>query len=332
MTENAISQVLRAAVFTGGVFLLVRGSAEVVTVGWIEVAATLAMTLYCLYVQQRWVTPVKLRGSFDGFWGMVREGVAVSSTNVVWALIQTLPLILIGALVGGAEVAVFAVAARLVGSILTFSNLYHFNLFPAVSRASAISKAKMAELLTASFRVVAWGGIFAAMAITLFADQIIPLIFGPRLVEAAPVLAVMIWMLPITLCSGHARWGLTAIGEQRKVLWAHIIGVAVLAVLCPMLGSRLGSVGYAIGAVAGPFAIWLAAHVFARLDGNAPPSFLIVLRPLVLALAAVFAVPALQLGLWATVGVLAAFVALAPVLDPKLIGDIGRLGRAKAAG
>ncbi|MBK7284258.1 MAG: hypothetical protein IPI83_07655 [Sphingomonadales bacterium] len=92
------------------------------------------MTALCIIMQQRHVTPFRLTGSFAGC-ALVREGAAVGSTNFVWALAQSVPLFLIASLSGGVETAWFAGAARIVGSLGQFGNLYHFNLYPAVSRA-----------------------------------------------------------------------------------------------------------------------------------------------------------------------------------------------------
>lgn len=331
MVETSIARIIAAAVFVGGVLLFVRDSSHLALVGWMDFASLAAAMLFSLYIQHRFITPVRIAGSFDGFWPVVREGMVVSSTNLVWALIQTLPLMLIGAVVGGLQVALFAAAARLASSVLTFSQLYHFNLFPAVSRAAA-DKARMAELLRGSFRVVSWGGVFCALAVTLFAEEITRIAFGVKLAEAAPHLAVLIWTLPVVLWSGHARYGLTALGEQRKVFIAHVVGLVVLASACVGLGRLLGPIGYAYGAAAGPLAIWVVAHIYAARAGNMPPPFQIAARPTAVAVLVLLASWKFELGYLGEVAGLVLFAAAGPILDPRLIGAIGHLGRAKAKG
>jgi O-antigen/teichoic acid export membrane protein len=195
-----------------------------------------------------------------------------------------------------------------------------------------VDKEQMSTLLRGSFRVVAWGGAFCALAVSLFAEEITRVAFGQKLADGAPILAVLIWTLPVVLCSGHARYGLTALGEQRKVFFAHVAGLAVLAVACMSLGRVFGAVGYAYGAVAGPFTIWIVAHLFAALDGNKPPPFQIAARPAITAGLILFAASRLRFGVLGELAGLVLFAALGPVLDPRLIGAIGFLGRAKTKG
>lgn len=329
MTESAVARIIASAVFAGGVLLLVRGPEHLALVGWMDFASLVAAMLFSLYIQHRFVTPVRLSGSFEGFWPVVKEGMVVSSTNLVWALIQTLPLLLIGAFANGLQIALFAAAARVASSVLTFSQMYHFNLFPTLSRAAAGDKTRMAELLRGSFRVVSWGGVFCALAVTLFAEELTRLAFGEKLAGAAPYLAVLIWSFPVVLWSGHARYALTALGKQRQVFIAHVAGLAVLAAACLGLGRWLGPIGYAWGAAAGPFAIWLVAHVYAARSGTTPPPFQIAARPALAAALILFGLSRLKLGYLGDLVGLTLFAMAGPILDPRLLGAIGYLGRAK---
>lgn len=332
MTEASIAQVLRMVVFAGAVWWFVRQPHQLMAVGWAEIAGIAATTLYCLYVQQTRITPIRLRGSFHNFLHLIREGSAIGMTNLVWALNQYVPLFFIGSMVGGAPVAFFGAASRLVGSLLTFSNIYHFNLFPVVSRASVGDKAKLAALMSRSFRVVTWGGAFAGLTFTVLAQPVVNLAFGAKLAEAAPMLKVMIWSLPIALCSGHARWGLTAAGAQTRVLWSQLSGLAAILILSPVLGHLMGGMGFAIASVAGPLVVWLVSHVFAVRYDTRPPPLAIALLPAGLAGLLIAACEIFDPGLWPRIAAIAAFAAAGPILDRRLIPDLSLLGRAKLDG
>lgn len=329
LLELAASQVVRAAVFTAMVILLLKDTHHLPLVGWAELVSVGAMTLFCLVVQHWRITPFRLRGSFNGFLDLLKEGVVISSANMLYALTQTIPLLFIGHFAGAVEVALFAAGARLVGAIMAFPQLYHYNLLRVVMFARAADLARMSRLLSHSFRVVGWLGVLAAVGLTLFAEPIVRLTFGAKLVEAAPFLAIMSWSLPIALWAGHSRSGLIASGEQGRVLWAHIAGLVAILVLCPLLGYAFGAIGYALAATIGPLAVWICTDIFAALKGHEPPSVLMGLRPLLLGLIVVAVCHFLGLGFWSRAAAVAGFVVAAPILDPKLIADLIQLGRSK---
>ena len=162
MSVVSLADIVRMTVFCLFILLTVRGTQDVLLVGWAEVAGITAMTLYTLWMQRRTFTASPLARPFAGFGALLREGAAIGSTNLVWAFNHYIPLFLIAALVGGVPVAWFAGASRIVVSVSQFSNVYHFNLYPSVTRAHAHSREALGLLLRRSMRLTAWGGMVCA--------------------------------------------------------------------------------------------------------------------------------------------------------------------------
>ncbi|MCU0921827.1 MAG: lipopolysaccharide biosynthesis protein [Burkholderiaceae bacterium] len=329
MTETAIARVLRASVFAVVIWLGVRAPADLPIVGAAELAAVVAMSMYCIYVQHAHIVPVRLSGSTRGMTSLVREGAALGAGNVIWSLNQYAPLFLIATLVGGAETAWFAAAARVVGALFVFGNIYHFSLYPALTRATARGDGELGRLLAGSMRITAWAGILLALALTLFALPLLVLAFGPRMAPSASLLEIMAWIIPVMLCSGHARWALVAAGAQTRVLWSELLGLVATVLVALAAGAALGAPGYALAALAGPVVVWVAADRFAARQGSSPPRFRIAARPALLAAAFVALDRGFSPAPWLSIGGLVLFAALAPVLDRQLLPDLVRLGAAK---
>jgi O-antigen/teichoic acid export membrane protein len=333
MKTVATGQVLRSAVFAGGVFLLVRGPRDVPRVGLVEVLAACAAVLFYVALQVARVAPLRLRFSPPVLESLLRQASSIGLSNVVWALHQYIHLFLLATLVGGEQAAWFGAAHRIIAAMLLFSYVYHFNLFPTIVRGARDSPQRFDELIRASFRIVGWVGVLVALAFSLFARPILELVFGERFGTAAPALAVLVWTLPVTALGGHARWSLIASGEQRCVLLAQTAGAAVALPISPFLILEYGAVGGAIAMVAATLAVWLTAHLYAvRRVGRIP--FLPSLGwPLSLAI--LVAVPLSLVGPspwlpWLKATLLATAVALAPWGDPAFIPDLRRLAHAKS--
>jgi O-antigen/teichoic acid export membrane protein len=329
MTETAIARVLRTAVFLVGVLLLVRRPGDLALVGAAELAALVVMALYCLWVQQVRITPVRLTGPVQGLAPLAREGAVVGAGNLVWSLDQYAPLFLLGSFVGGAETAWYAAAARIVGALMVFGSIYHFSLYPTLTRAHARDGAELARLLAASLRITAWVGSLAALALATLATPILAVAFGPKLTAGAPALQLMAWILPVTLCSGQARWALTAAGAQSRVLAAQLAGLAATLAVVAVAGPRWGLLGYAAAALAGPIVVWIVAHRSATRMGSSPPSARLALKPVGLAIALFVLARAIDTGVVGSIALLAAYFAAAFVVDRRLLPDLAHLGAAK---
>jgi O-antigen/teichoic acid export membrane protein len=324
--DIARSQIVRAGVFAALVWVWVRGIGDIVAVGWAEIASIGALTAYCVYVQHTRITPFRWARALEGFAPLMRESAAAGLTNALWAMSQYAPLIMIGALIGGVQTAWFAAAARIVGALLVVPYVYHFGLYPAVVRALP-RKEELGELLQRSCRVTAWGGVFLAVAVTLFSRALIVGILGARVEPAAPILQIMVWIVPAALCAGHAISALAADGAQTRLLWTRLLVLGVIVGVGLIAGAQLGAIGYAVAALAGTVALWVIAHVFAARRRLPPPAFSLVLKPAALAAVALVAARLTDSGPWLSLMWLAGYALSAPLFDRMLLQDLSQLGR-----
>ena len=216
----SLAQILRMSAFTIGLVFVVRSSDDLLWVGAVELGAALTLAAYCFIIQGRRITPFRPSMHLAGLRRLLREGLSIGLSQIVWALNQYLPTLLIAFLVDNVEVAFFGSAHRIVMSLATFGLLYHFNLFPAVSFSLDTSEATYHDLVGPSFKATAWGGIGLALVVTLLADTICRLIYGAAFSVAGTTLAVLVWTIPPTLFSGHARWALTP-EESSDMCWSR---------------------------------------------------------------------------------------------------------------
>ncbi|MDQ3446754.1 MAG: oligosaccharide flippase family protein [Pseudomonadota bacterium] len=331
MAHVAFAHMLRVLTFTVAVLLLVQGSADVAAVGGAELAAAAVVTLYYLLVTHIKVTPLRVPHSAFGMMGLLRESASLGLSRFAWAAAQYMPLFLVGTLVGGAQVGWFAAAQRLVTSISTFSFVYHFNLYPALARVSAVSSSELTDLMRVSFRVTGWASIGLAFGLTLAASPIVTTIFGGRFEAAAPALTILVWVIPVTFVSGHARWALIVAGAQRHVLYSQIIGLVAIVLAGVPLVLLWNDVGAAVAGVTGAIAVWIVSHTYAMRLAAQPPGLMLLARPLLLAVILGMAVqstammPLVQAIIGCTF-----FAAVAPFVDRSLLSDLMQLAHAKA--
>ena len=147
----------------------------------------------------------------------------------------------------------------------------------------------------------------------------------------APALAVLSWLLPVSLLGAHARFALIAYGQQRSELAANAVGAAVALGLGLVWIPPFGAVGAAAAMLAASFATWAVAQAFARRRVGRVPFLRPLLRP------ALVAAGALALSAWlplegsVAAGLVAVgvYVAAAPLVEPALLRDLRALWRAR---
>ncbi len=326
----SFNQALRMWFYAICVILFVKGSGDLIRVGYIEVAAAAVSAIYFLLLQKRVQIAIGISLNMHQSFKLMKRAFAVGSSNIVWALNQYLPTLMVAYFIGGSATAWLGAAHRIVNAITTFSMVYHFNLFPAVTHRLRHSKQAFAAIVGPSFRVTAWATIGIALSISLLSETISIFIFGKDFVSAGLPMSILIWSLPLTMLSGHARWALIAKEKQQYVLYAQLAGTATTLLLGVVLISMYGLVGGAIAMVSCSAVVWLIAHIKA-VQWVAPiPSLDLAWRPMLLAATVMVILNRLDMdSLPLRVAGIFVFALIAPILDKRLIKDIHNLSLIK---
>lgn len=248
----ALASVVRYGVFAGLVLLLLTPETPLGWVGLIECAAVAAAALFCVIVAVRrfGVWPLRLAGVRAGA-AYLREAAPIGLTELVWAFLWYTATVLSGLLVKDASLGWFGAAHRILMALHTFVWLYFFNLLPSIARTSHGPSAELGRLLSVSLRLTAWVGMFVALLGTVLSREALRLAYGAGFSAGGPVMATLVWVIPVALASGHYRYTLIACGRQALLLRAT--GCAALAVVagCLLLVPRAGTLGAAWSLLAG---------------------------------------------------------------------------------
>ncbi len=270
---------LRWSIFAGGIALVVRDPGDTWKVPLVEAVAIGGMV--ALYV---WM----FRSRF-GTWGvgvntghiaaLLRETFPIGASELTWALRVYFATVVLGVLVGGADVGWFGGAHRVVLALHTFVWLYFFNVLPSMARASGRPRAELRALIGGSLRASAWVAVFLGVVVTALAEPIVTVLYGPAYQASAPVLQVLVWLVPVAAMSGHYRYVLIGYGHQRREFMAAVVGAAVAALLGMIMVQRFGMLGVAGALVASEVAIWALAFLFVRREVTAIPAGRMLWKP-----------------------------------------------------
>lgn len=154
--------------------------------------------------------------------------------------------IMLGNMMGTAEVGVYSVAVKLSEVWYVIPALAATSLFPAIVRSKELAPVIYQQRLQRAFTTMAWAGMAIAIVISLSASWLINLLYGDVYQAAGHILAVHIWTCPIMFMGPIlSKW---LIVEDLFVfsLTRHGLGAVLNVVLNLFLIPAYGGLGAAV--------------------------------------------------------------------------------------
>jgi O-antigen/teichoic acid export membrane protein len=264
MSWVGAGSVIRQSIFAIGIFLFIRNSDQLWLVALIECSAVAGFAAYCIYLYTSRLGQLKPSLSYVPMKLTFLQSLPIGLSQITWASTWYLATILLGLMVGGSEVGWFSAAHRPVVTLHTFIWLYFYNLFPSMSRSAVESESELKSLIGNSLKLTTWAAVFLGIAGTLFAEPMIMLVFGPQYAETVSTFSILIWLLPIALCSGHYRYALIAANQQRYEFVSQACAALAALFLGLLLIPKFAAHGAAVSLLIAAIINWILAYVFVR--------------------------------------------------------------------
>jgi PST family polysaccharide transporter len=195
---------------------------------------------------------------------LLREGAGLMFAALSVILYLRIDQIMLGQMLGDHVVGQYTAATRIVEAACMFPVIAVASAAPALIRLKESDarsyRARLAELM----RVIAVAGLVVALGLAIAAEPLVALLYGPAFLDAAGVMQVHAWVLPLVgLGVVQSRWlvieGLSRFAFQRALSGA-LVNVALNLVLIPSHG--------AVGAAWATLAAQLAVSVVFNLSSS----------------------------------------------------------------
>jgi O-antigen/teichoic acid export membrane protein len=324
MQYVAIASILRWSTFAAGVFLLIRGAAQLWMVALVEGIAISLVVFYYFWILLRFFGFPRQRIDFGFMRNVFPQALPIGASELVWAVKIYFATVLLGLVIAGPQVGWFGAAHRLVISLHTFVWLYFFNLLPSIARSSQGKPEGLHRLMRTSLQVTAWTAIFLGIVGTAFADPIITLFYGSQYQQSVVAFRVLIWVIPLTLISGHYRYTLIGYDEQRLEFLSSAGGAILVILLNLFLIPTYGFLGAAWSLVISEAFILGLAYYLVRRTITHIPMWSYIYRPLAagaILIGALYLLPSTNAWVMGGAAVIVYGLALT-VIQPQLLADI----------
>ena len=205
------------------------------------IAAALLVTAYRADVaaRQRWRFDKRVaRALMAQSWPLLLSGLAVM-------VYMRLDQVMLASLAGDKAVGQFSAALRIAEVWYFIPMAIVTAAFPVMMKKKAEGRDTYERYLQRLYDGMAWLGIGVAIATTLSAPWILPLLYGSEFSQTPAILAVQIWAgVAVAMSFVHGKWLLSE-GLQNYGLIYTLAGACVNIALNIILIPRLGAIGAA---------------------------------------------------------------------------------------
>jgi len=225
-------------------FAVAAGASAPVALAAMPIAAALVLVATAASSVRRF-GPLRIRFRRAEIVTTLREGMPYFYVIALTASYSRLGVILLTSIGGEAETGAYAAAERLVSAAATVYSMFYMALLPVVTQLWTVDRARFAELAQRAARLTLLLTLPATTMLALFAADIVHLLYGGGIPEAATVLAVIAWVL---LARGFVQLvvtAATATDHQAILIRGRMLGIAILTVAGLALIPFNGAVGLA---------------------------------------------------------------------------------------
>lgn len=179
------------------------------------------------------------------------------------------PLLLLPVLFTFTEIGLFDAADRIRLTLGIMVAVASTAIMPALSRAFAGGSDDRHALVSYSVKYACVILSCAALAISIFADLIVRILYGPQFATSGLLLQVLIWTQVLVVTDAILKQTMIANGREKAVVIRSLAGLTALAVLVLGLGHAFGLIGAAAGVLASAaFTLMLDARFVSHAVGG----------------------------------------------------------------
>jgi O-antigen/teichoic acid export membrane protein len=214
---------------------------------------------------------------------LLRETLPVAAASILAALFYRIAIVMMSVVSTDEETGYFSVSLRVIEAVIPIPSLITGAAFPILVRATIDAQDRLVYGMQRLFEVGLILGACTALGLALGAEPVIQFIGGDEFEPAVSVLQIQGVATAASFLFAVWAAGLWAIGAQRSLVIASVIGVASVIVLTGALAPSEGAVGAAIAmavseaVLAGSAGLLLMRHRHLRLNLGIVPKVAVAL-------------------------------------------------------
>lgn len=228
---------------------------------------------------------------------MARESYPLMLNHLLASIFWRVDLWLLKPLAGTVAVGIYSAGVKYLDGFNVIPSYFTLAIFPLMSRYARDSHESLVRAYRLAVRLLVMTALPIAISVTVLATPLIRILGGTAyLPDSAIALRILIWSIPIGFVNSVTQYALIAVGQQRFLTKAFIIGVSFNVLANLLLIPRFGYRGAAVVTVFSEISLFIPFYYAVRRHLAPMPWFELLWRPVTAA--AGMGLVALLLGRW----------------------------------
>jgi O-antigen/teichoic acid export membrane protein len=202
---------------------LLNGDLLIVLVGFIFVRVVLFFITLRLVKSK--VIPIKLRFAFSEWVALIRQSLPLAFSDLSAVANGRADSVLLGTMKSVSDVAIYGAAYNLYLGLNGVINSLAIGGFPLLSKQAELSHKSAIRLSSRMGIILFIGTTLIALIGTIFAKQIILIVYGSELLSTYRILQILLVALIFSSLGKLCHFTLISIHMQKLVFWATVTGM-----------------------------------------------------------------------------------------------------------
>ena len=227
MEFQGLGQILNSILMFSGVIIAIAYSLDVVGFSFVYFITGLVSLIYgmIIYVWKFSLPPIEID---HVFWSkLLKNAIPFGLAGIFVTIYYWIDSVMLSIMVGNEIVGWYNASYKFIYLFLSFQSLFIISIFPVLSSFYKTSKESLKFAFERSFKYMLIISIPIAVFVTITADKIILLIYGPGYIPSIVALQILIWTVIFMFINGLSGNFLGSIDQQPIV--TKVTGIAAIA-------------------------------------------------------------------------------------------------------
>jgi O-antigen/teichoic acid export membrane protein len=254
-----------AKVALGALVLLPPFSAGFVGLAAVSLVMNMVQSLW-LWTSLRRRIPLRLGGLDRALQRtMAIQAFPLMLNHLLASIFWRIDLWLLKPLAGTAAVGIYSAGVKYLDGFNVIPSYFTIAIFPVMSRYAKDSQESLMRAYRLAIRLLAMVALPIAISVTILATPLIRILGGSAfLPDSAVALTILIWSIPIGFINSVTQYALIAVGQQRFLTKAFVIGVTFNITANLILIPRFGYRGAAVVTILSEFSLFFPFYYAVR--------------------------------------------------------------------
>jgi O-antigen/teichoic acid export membrane protein len=241
------------------------------------VTRVVQLGLYWYFLKRR-LPALRWRIRFVRFWAIVREWRVFAAETWVATIYLSLDALLLSIFWGEAAVGMYDAACKVIRLGTVVATSFATAVFPYISRLYVDARDTFHQISEQSIKYILAAIVPVVLCISIFADQIVLVLFDRQYSDSTPVLRIVAWLLIPRFLNPFLSRVLYARDQQWRSLTVAIVGLGSFLAVAFILIPIFGPVGTAWTSLISSYAAFVCFILLLSAGTNSGPIVNILLR------------------------------------------------------